>query len=617
MADIKWLFNRLQAMSIPEVIWRISRKLMQKKEEKLFKSKPAAVVDRLFNDKLKGLSFQSELLFLNYKNNEFAENQIQLLGGFDYNKYKKDWFGGFQTHNKWNMKFSYNLEYKQRDDIGDARTNWELNRHFQFAILAENYYVTNDKKYLDEFILQFEDWNEKNPFLWGISYVSVMEIAIRASNWCYACAFLSKAENVPCEIIDKLKTGILNMTDYISNHYSRYSSANNHLIVEAYAIGQSGILFGFDKWVEAAVKILTRELVLQNYPDGINKELSLHYQSFYMEAMGLMLRLLKKNNIPVPESWENSLDKMCMYVADCMGKYGEIVEFGDNDEGKILDLQGGKINHYKYVLEIFSCLLNKKYCDFDHNKTIRWLFTDDEIIEAKKKPLYNNQKSVCYKEGGNSVLRSNDGKILIGIDHGDLGFGSIAAHGHADALSFQLFYEGESVFADIGTYIYHCDLKSRNYFRKTENHNTVSIGDKDQSEMLGAFLWGKKAKCKLLEYSEYDDKIVLKAEHNGYQPCIHRRTFEFDKKSTLRITDEFNEKGEKYINFVFGPDINVKLKDNRAYISSEKINGSVKFDGSAEITDKFYSPCYGIKQSCKGLKIKTCELKSETLIKFY
>lgn len=56
------------------------------------------------------------------------------------------------------------MEYKQRDDIGDARTNWELNRHFQFALLAKVYYVSGDKKVLLEFENLFNDWNQKTLF---------------------------------------------------------------------------------------------------------------------------------------------------------------------------------------------------------------------------------------------------------------------------------------------------------------------------------------------------------------------------------------------------------------------------------------------------------------------
>ena len=190
-------------------------------------------------------------MHLNWDNKTFSlGTEIPLLGGYHYETYKKRWNAGFQTENNWPEQFSYGMEYKQRDDIGDARTNWELNRHFQFALLAKVYYVSGDKKVLLEFENLFNDWNQKNPFLWGISWTSVMEIAIRCSNWCYAWCFLKKA-GAPDKLSVQLQTGILNMTQQNTTRYrtalylrlSREdgdktesdSVANQRTLLEAYA----------------------------------------------------------------------------------------------------------------------------------------------------------------------------------------------------------------------------------------------------------------------------------------------------------------------------------------------------------------------------------------------
>lgn len=618
MADFMWLMRRLKAMSVPEVAWRVSQKAIQKSEEKRFKSRKTAVTETLFNRKLSALQLAADRMHLNWDNQCYSLNtEIPLLGRYDYETYKKQWNAGFQTDHKWPEQFSYALEYKQRDDIGDARTNWELNRHFQFALLAKNYAASGDSKYLSEFTELFQDWNAKNPFLWGISWTSVMEVAIRCSNWCYAWVFL-KGADAPRALLNELQTGILNMTDYIANHYSRYSSANNHLIVETYAIGQTGILCNYTPWIKLAVDILTRELPVQNYSDGVNKELSLHYQSFYMEAMGLMMRLLIKNGIEVPITWKTMLDKMCTYVANCMGNYGEVVVFGDDDDGKILDLQGG-LNHYQYVLGLFSLMMDKQYTKLDgvNCENLHWLFGEADWNQTQKKPLYYPPLSVCYKEGGNTIIRSNDHCILIGIDHAALGYGSIAAHGHADALSFQMFIDGCPVFVDPGTYIYHCDLESRNAFRKTENHNTVCINGKDQSEMLGAFLWGRKAECELLEYSEDTDKVLVKASHNGFQPAIHTRAFIFNKVDELIIQDEFQTGGNKDIHFLIAPNAHIEILDNEIciLIDSHKIKMSFSGDElSIQKKQQEYSSSYGNKVETSGIVLRTTGSMITTMI---
>ena len=602
-------------MSIPEIFWRMSQRHIQRNEKKIFFPEPTPVTAKVFNKALEELDIDAKRMHLNINNSKFSlSTSISLLGNYDYEKNKNIWHAGFQTDNQWPKTFSYSLKYKQRDDIGDARTNWELNRHFQFALLAKAYAATGDKKYFDELEELFDDWNKENPFLIGISWTSVMEVAIRTSNWYYTYCFLKETGGVKDELLDKLRIGIINMTDYVTNHYSRYSSANNHLIVEAFTIAQSGILLNHKPWQDLGISLLTHELPLQNYPDGVNKELSLHYQSFYMEAMGLMLRLLIKNNIKVPETWLPMLMKMSGYLADCRGSYGEYIEFGDNDEGKILDLTGGTWNHYDYILGFMSLLLPTSYINLNENpnENLNWLFTETEFHKAQKKDTYIIRRSACYRAGGVTLIRGRDGQVFIGIDHGELGFGSIAAHGHADALSFQMFFHSEVLFLDPGTYIYHTDIVSRNEFRKTRNHNTLTIEDKEQSEMLGAFLWGKRADCHLLEYNEQEKETILSAGHDGYRPDTLTRIFAYNGNESFCVTDKINSNKEKQINFVLNPKAILTIEPNANSVNikmNEKQIATMNFDADADlsisITKVMVSFRYGSRCEAPKITLKT------------
>ena len=570
MANISWYVNRLRAMSVKEVLWRLGQKRLEKAERQTFGKQYMQITEKVFYQGKEDLTFHVEKLPIAdfEKQGSAAQGKedegektaysrsISLLGGYDYEKYRKDWHAGFQTENKWPRTFSYDLQYKQKDEIGDARTNWELNRHFQFSLLACNYCYTGKEKFLTELSELFADWNKENPFLHGISWTSVMEVAIRDINWIYTLGFLEKAfaqkadeeasekdaakrAEVLCE---QLRIGIINMTTYVSAHYSRYSSANNHVIVEATAMGMAGIVMECEEWIETALSILNHEIPRQNYKDGVNKEVSLHYQSFFMEAVGLLMLTMQSEGRNIPMNWRYILQKMSRYMADCQGSYGETMVFGDDDAGKILDLEGNgeaHRNHYRYVLQLMSLLLPERYVEKVTDVSLLHIISKEELENAMQKSVYIGRANVCYEDGGVSLLKSRDKKVFVGIDHGELGFGSIAAHGHADALSFQMFLEGRPVFADAGTYLYHIDLESRNAFRTTENHNTVTINGKNQSEMLGAFLWGKRAKTTLLWHnlsvgnaweeeeikgrsrileSEAEPVFYLEAEHDGYAP---------------------------------------------------------------------------------------------------
>ena len=62
-----------------------------------------------------------------------------------------------------------------------------------------------------------------------------------------------------------------------------------------------------------------------------------------------------------------------------------------------------------------------------------------------------------FPDGGYTVLRSGEGaeEQLLLLDHGPLGYLSIAAHGHADALSLVMHLGGRPVLVDPGTFTYH------------------------------------------------------------------------------------------------------------------------------------------------------------------
>lgn len=555
------------------------------------------------------MKFNPKALGINYGNKTFGTNTtIHLLGGYSYEEYKKRWNAGFQTDNEWDGTFSYSLNYKQRDDIGDARTNWELNRHFQFALLAKAFYVTGDRRYSDELEDLFYDWNSKNPFLHGISWTSVMEAAIRCIQWSVALAFLSSCRDPANDkLLGDFETGIKNMASYISRHYSRFSSANNHLLVEAAAMAFAGFAFGNDEWKRLAIHILDGELLKQNYADGVNKEMSLHYQTFGMEAYALVMHLMRRNGMSVPERWSGMMARQCEFVAHSMAGETTACEFGDNDEGKILDLEGGGTSHYRYVLQLCSLVLGKRYEAFNHiSETIGWLFTDAEVNHCRQQALYDASHSRTFPDGGYTFLRGEDGRVVIGIDHAPLGFGSIAAHGHADALSFQLYVDGRCILGDPGTYIYHCWLDKRNEYRKTCNHNTLCIDGKDQSEMLGAFLWGKKARTRLVKSDLGEQRDDVAAECDGYKPIVHKREFLFDKAAgILKVKDTLNQPHGFSLDFVVAPGCDVEVKDDAVVIIHDALQVMLTFDGSPDISivPCEYSEHYGVCAASSKVQI--------------
>lgn len=593
--SLTWYIKRLRAMSVGEIGWRFEQKILSSRERKGFSTRVAVYELDAFGE---APSADLSHLGLNYTNSKYSSgNEIELLGGFSYKNFRKRWHAAFQSPVDWPFRYSTEYSFGAEDVPGDIRTNWELNRHYQFVVLAKSFYVTNDQAYLAELSDLFIDWNDHNPFMWGPEWSSPMEESIRLINWLFAAAFLEASEDTDAaELLKRLCVGAWCMAAHVRKHYSRYSSANNHTIVEAAGVAVASVVFGQSNWLEEALALLESEVVLQTHADGVNREQALHYELFVMEALCLVSHVLNAAGEKIPKPIESQLRSMARYTRACCVCKGRYIEFGDDDEGVILNLESRKQCYPEYVLALVSLEIGDgvRYAeDVACCETVDWLYSKEQVSDVQRLPLVANASIESYREGGVTVVRFDEGRAVLAFDHGALGFGQLAAHGHADALSVQLFVDGEPVLIDPGTYIYNWDREMRDKFRSTRAHNTVSVSGKDQSEALGPFLWGRKASVSAFVLEEREGCVVMSAEHDGYAPVLTRRTVEV-RNSKVVISDEVDVREHTMISWHF-PFASVEAGDG--IIDFRLQSGTlVRIEVAAPLeTASFdYSPAYSV-----------------------
>ena len=111
------------------------------------------------------------------------------------------------------------------------------------------------------------------------------------------------------------------------------------------------------------------------------------------------------------------------------------------------------------------------------------------------------------------------------MDVGPLGYLSIAAHGHADALAVTLSAQGRELIVDPGTASFYGKPEWRAVHRGTRAHPTVCVDGVDQSAIGGTFYWRQHAVTTVRSVDL--DGGVVDAEHDGYtrleDPVVHRR----------------------------------------------------------------------------------------------
>jgi hypothetical protein len=272
-----------------------------------------------------------------------------------------------------------------------------------------------------------------------------------------------------------------------------------------------------------------------------------------MIVSGLIARA---NGCDFSTAYWHRLRRMLDYIASIMDAGGKVPNFGDADDAIIARLDPeATADVYHSLLATGAVLFDSAEFKFKSliaggvidDKT-RWLLGDAaaskyETIDMSSisLPIRRDFLRAGYYVLGDRFETRREVRIVA--DAGPLGYLSIAAHGHADALSFTLSAGGRELLIDPGTYAYHTQRLWRDYFKGTSAHNTVRIDRVDQSLSGGNFLWIKHAQAQViaLERTPLIERWV--ASHDGYtrlkHPVTHRREILFEKEqSRVQVTDE-------------------------------------------------------------------------------
>jgi Heparinase II/III-like protein len=152
-----------------------------------------------------------------------------------------------------------------------------------------------------------------------------------------------------------------------------------------------------------------------------------------------------------------------------------------------------------------------------------WLVPPGSPVEPALPAPAAEPRDFHAEDGGLVVLRRGGRRLTM--DVGPLGYLSIAAHGHADALSVTVAVDGRDVLGDPGTGSYYAEPAVRAAFRGTRAHGTAAVDDLDQSVPGGPFLWVRHATTTVRAVDL--DRGLVEAEHDGYtrlaEPVRHRR----------------------------------------------------------------------------------------------
>lgn len=537
------------------------------------------------------------------------------------------------------LAFGQTLDYRDESVVGNIKYLWEPNRHLELVTLAQAWHLTGDERYAVGCRTLLGSWFEQCPYPRGPNWTSSLELGIRLVNWAYAWRLLGGPgspvfrEAAGWQFRTRWLTSIYQHCHFISRHLSRYSSANNHLLGELLGVFVASTAWPAwresERWRSWARAEFEREALLQNAPDGVNREQGIWYHHEVTDMMLIAAVMGRANGIEFSTGFWDRLETMLEFIASLMDVGGNVPAIGDSDDAVIVRfVPDDRFNVYRSLLATGAVLFERgdfraKAGAFDDKS--RWLLGDagaDAFERIAPTPPAVPVRA-AFPDGGYYVLGSNfetDHEVRIVADAGPLGYLSIAAHGHADALSLTLSVSGRPILIDPGTYAYHTERAWRDYFRGTMAHNTVRIDGVDQSVTGGAFLWMTHATSRLeaFEVSGELDRFV--ATHDGYcrlrDPVVHRREVRYSKqKHVLDVVDRLHCRGLHDVEILwhFAPECRISVLEQSACIEIDTVRLTLAWPsgfvgqvgrGSVEPVAGWTSRGFDTKEACATLTVK-------------
>ncbi len=471
-----------------------------------------------------------------WKNNILNESKEIIAGKLRYYAFHwkeagspPDWFLNPFNGKKYPDTTSHWTKLTAFDPIaGDIKNIWEASRFEWVVTLARAYAVSSDRVYLETINTWLNDWTDKNPLNTGPNWKCGQEASIRVFNVLHAALILEQ-ENYPSTAL----------TEFIYLHLERISSNiryaiaqdNNHGTSEVaglfiggtwlshYGTSERQRIRGFNlsvkgrKWLENRIAYLIEQ-------DGSFAQHSVTYHRVLLDTLIFTEFWRQKlNEPPFSDDFYRKARAAIEWLSLMIDPVsGDAPNLGPNDGALLLNTHQCDYRDFRPTIQTASVLFNNAK-----------LFGDGQWDE----PLFwFNLKNTSYKTNG--IVKKS--KVLPGgyvIMKGKESWGMLRypmfrfRPKHNDVFHFDLWYKGNNILRDSGSYSYNVDVKELNgYFGSVKAHNTVSFDDHEQMPAISRFLKGHWIRPDSIGQTEQLEGVGIKwsGKYTDYKGNKHRRT---------------------------------------------------------------------------------------------
>lgn len=463
------------------------------------------------------------------------------------------WYGGIPYTNRYfdDNSFEFlNIKHEFKESI-----DWNLDIYGKLWTYNLNYFdflnqsdVSNEVglRLILDFIENDKELKDgKEPY----------PISLRLINW---VKFLS-ANEIKDEKIDD----VLYHHTQILSYNLEYHLLANHLLENAFALLFGAYYFQDQKLYSKAKRLLIKQLNEQILEDGSHYELSPMYHQILFHRLLDCIQLIRLNS-----TWKNhDLFSFLVSKASVMRSWLVTVTYKNGDIPMVSDAAFGIAP------------------------------TTNELIKYAQ-DLQISEIDLPLSESGYRKVQEKEYELFM--DVGNIQPSYQPGHTHSDTFNFELYKDELPIIVDTGVSTYEKNQK-RQYERSTSSHNTVSISNKDQTEVWGGFRVGRRAKV----ISLHEEKNRIMAIHNGYEKFgfSHKRVFEWNN-NLITLSDNMmsatNNKARAHFHLHSSMD-KPNIEKDCVYLTQNEI--SIHFHGHSDISVEEYDLPKGFNKTKPAYKI--------------
>jgi hypothetical protein len=398
--------------------------------------------------------------------------------------------------------------------FGDIKVIWDVSRFACAFDLVRAYWRTRDEAWPELFWTLIDDWHAHNPPNHGANWKCGQEASLRAMAWCFGLfGFLGSPASTPERIARLVQLLVFTGQRVAKNIHYALSQKNNHGISEAMGLFTIGLLFPelrqAQQWRDLGRTLLesqARELI---YDDGSFAQHSWNYHRLMLHEYVWSMRLSEVSGEPLSEELKSRVGRAAELLYQVQDETtGEVPCYGHDDGSLVLPLCNCSYFDYRPVVQAAVATTDQRrvYPSGPWDEDLLWLFGPD-------------YHQLAVMPAARSDVRAADGGYVTLRSDGGFAFTRAASFrhrpAHADMLHVDLWWCGQNVAIDPGTFSYNAPPSWSNALASSLYHNTVTVDGHDQMARAGRFLWLPWLKAWQSVYAPGGG--LWQGEHEGYQ----------------------------------------------------------------------------------------------------